>query len=52
MAAWKEEALTVYLSAGNELIDAVERFGRGQVQAPEVHRKVLVEDADLRALGI
>ncbi|MBX8589902.1 hypothetical protein K5D56_11015 [Pseudomonas cichorii] len=52
VAASKEEALAIYQPVGDELIDAIEHFGRWQVQAPEVHRKVRFGDADLRAWGM
>lgn len=49
VAAWKDEALAVYLPVGNERMAAIERFDSGQVNASEGHWRVRIENADLLA---
>ncbi|MCV4271312.1 YkgJ family cysteine cluster protein [Pseudomonas capsici] len=48
VAAWKEDALAVYLPVRDELKAAIERFDLGHGKSHEVHWRVHIENADLR----
>ncbi|MDO7926274.1 YkgJ family cysteine cluster protein [Pseudomonas sp. KFB-139] len=48
VAAWKEDALAVYLPLGDELKTAIERFDLGQSKPGEVHWRVHIENENLR----
>ncbi len=48
VAAWKEDALAVYLPVADELLAAIERFDQGQIEAHEVDWRLRIENAELR----